>query len=100
MYREPGDPITYDMTTRLQLAAALWYGYDGKLKPHLDELLRRGGITTLFFVSPDGYAPFGGRSGQFNFQEGIISALCEIEAERYKQRYPLLAGAFKRQAVK
>ncbi len=98
MYREPGDPITYDMTTRLQLAAALWYGYDGKLKPHLDELLRRGGITTLFSVSPDGYAPFGGRSGQFNFQEGIISALCEIEAEKYKQCDPLLAGAFKRQA--
>ncbi len=40
----------------------------------------------------------GGRSGQFNFQEGIISALCEIEAERYKESDPLLAGAFKRQA--
>jgi hypothetical protein len=98
MYRDPGDPITYDITTRLQLAAALWYGYDGKLKVHIDELLRRGGLTTLLFVSPEGYAPFGGRSGQFNFQEGIISALCEIEAGRYKQSDPLLAGAFKRQA--
>ncbi|HCE44399.1 MAG TPA: hypothetical protein DET40_12700 [Lentisphaeria bacterium] len=98
MYRDPGDPITYDITTRLQLAAALWYGYDWKLRPLVDELLRRGGITTLFFVSPAGYAPFGGRSGQFNFQEGIISALCEIEAVRYKKDDPRLAGAFKRQA--
>ncbi len=98
MYRDPGDPITYDITTRLQLAAALWYGYDGKLKPHVDELLRRGGFTTLLFVSPEGYAPFGGRSGQFNFQEGIISALCEIEAGRCRHSDPRLAGAFKRQA--
>ncbi len=98
MYRDPGDPITYDITTRLQLAAALWYGYDWKLRPLVDELLRRGGITTLFFVSPCGFAPFGGRSGQFNFQEGIIAALCEIEAGRYRKNDPRLSGAFKRQA--
>ncbi|HBC89293.1 MAG TPA: hypothetical protein DCZ94_20320 [Lentisphaeria bacterium] len=98
MYRDPNDPITYDITTRLQLAAALWYGYDWKLKPLIDELLRRGGITTLIFTSPAGFAPFGGRSGQFNFQEAIIAAICEIEAGRYKQNDPRLAGAFKRQA--
>ena len=98
MYRDPNDPITYDITTRLQLAAALWYGYDWKLRPLIDELLRRGGITTLFFVSSGGFAPFGGRSGQFNFQEAIIAALCEIEAIRYKEKDPLLSGAFKRQA--
>ncbi|WP_431213920.1 hypothetical protein ACQ86N_03245 [Puia sp. P3] len=52
----------------------------------------------LHFTSPDGLAPFGGRSSQFNFQEGIIAALCELEAKRYKTTDIQLAGAFRRQA--
>jgi hypothetical protein len=98
MYRDPNDPITYDITTRLQIANALAYGYGGPLKNQLNELLRRGGLTMLFFVSPDGFAPYGGRSGQFQFQEGIIAALSELEARRYKNTNIELAGAFKRQA--
>lgn len=98
MYRDPNDPITYDITTRLQIANALTYGYNGPLKHQLDELLRRGGLTTLLFTSSDGLAPFGGRSGQFLFQEGIIAGLCELEAKRYKTTDKKLAGAFKRQA--
>ena len=98
MYRDPNDPITYDITTRLQIANALTYGYNGPLKRKLDELLRRGGLTMLLFTSPDGLAPFGGRSGQFLFQEGIIAGLCELEATRYKTTDKKLAGAFKRQA--
>lgn len=98
MYRDPGDPITYDITTRLQLAAALAWGYQGKLAPALSELLRRGGLTTLLFVSPEGFVPYGGRSAQFQYQEGITAALCEFEARRYKTINPALAGAFKRQA--
>ncbi|MGE4563569.1 MAG: hypothetical protein AB7F32_01750 [Victivallaceae bacterium] len=98
MYRDPNDPITYDITTRLQLAAALAWGYQGKLAPEISELLRRGGLTTLLFVSPGGFVPYGGRSAQFQYQEGITAALCEFEARRYKETNPTLAGAFKRQA--
>lgn len=98
MYRDPNDPITYDITTRLQIANALAYGYDGKLKDKYNELLRRGGLSMLLFISPNGVAPYGGRSGQFQFQEGIIAALSELEASRYKASNPRLAGAFKRQA--
>ncbi|HVY74028.1 MAG TPA: hypothetical protein VG890_04315 [Puia sp.] len=98
MYRDPNDPITYDITTRLQIANALVFGYDGSLRAPLNELLRRGGLTTLLFTAPDGLAPFGGRSGQFQFQEAIIAALCEFEATRYKTTDKKLAGAFKRQA--
>lgn len=98
MYRDPGDPITYDITTRLQLATALAFGYDGKLRETLDELLRRGALTMLLFLSPEGYVPYGGRSSQFHFQEAIVSALCELEARRYRTANPRLAGAFKRQA--
>jgi len=98
MYRDPNDPITYDITTRLQIANALAFGYDGRLKGQLSELLRRGGLTMLLFTSPDGYTPYGGRSGQFQFQEAIIAALSELEASRYKENDGRLAGAFKRQA--
>lgn len=98
MYRDPNDPITYDITTRLQIANALAYGYDGVLKDTYSELLRRGGLTMLLFTSPNGTAPYGGRSSQFQFQEGIIAALSELEANRYKNADKRLAGAYKRQA--
>lgn len=98
MYRDPDDPITYDITTRLQFAAAIARGYNGPLRDPLEEILRRGNQTMLFFVSPDGFVPFGGRSSQFNFQEAITSALSELEAHRYRNSDPTLAGAFKRQA--
>ncbi|MHB9025801.1 MAG: hypothetical protein ACYC7E_16810 [Armatimonadota bacterium] len=35
MYRDPNDPITYDITTRLQIAAALALGYAGPLRGDL-----------------------------------------------------------------
>jgi hypothetical protein len=98
MYRDPGDPITYDITTRLQFATALALGYEGEHREGISELLRRGGLATLLFVSPQGFAPYGGRSSQFCFQEAILSALCELEARRHRRSDPALAGAFKRQA--
>ena len=99
MYRDPGDPITYDITTRLQFATALALGgYDGEHREAIGELLRRGGLATLLFVSPQGFVPYGGRSSQFCFQEAIVSALCELEARRHRKSDPALAGAFKRQA--
>ena len=98
MYRDPNDPITYDITTRLQFATALAFEYDGPLRTDLNELLRRGALTQLLFVSPEGHVPFGGRSSQYQFQESIIAALCELEAQRYAGNDDALAGAFKRQA--
>jgi len=98
MYRDPGDPITYDLTTRLQFALALEAGAGGAHKKAFDSLLEAGGRMTLLLPSPEGLVPFGGRSSQYNFQEIIVSALCEMEANRWKQRDPRLAGAFKRQA--
>lgn len=98
MYRDPGDPITYDVTTRLQVACALAFGYAGNLRAELDDVLRRGGLTTLLFTSPEGFCPYGGRSAAFNFREAILTVLCEFEARRYKKDNPRLAGAFKRQA--
>ncbi len=98
MYRDPNDPFTYDLTTRLQITAALRSGYRGPLLGTFKELLRRGALTQLFYLSPLGLVPYGGRSSQFHFQEAIVCAICEAEAQSYATRDPALAGAFKRQA--
>lgn len=98
LYRDPNDPFTYDFTTRLQVTAALAFGYKGKLLKQYREILTKGALTTLLYMPPQGCAPFGGRSALFNFQEGIIAALCEYNANVYKTADPVLAGAFKRQA--
>jgi hypothetical protein len=98
MYRDPGDPITYDITTRLQFTIPLAYGFQSKLRDTYVELQRRGSLTALLFAEADGYVPFGGRSAGFQFQEIILSAIFELEAQRYKTTNPKLAGAFKRQA--
>ena len=98
LYRDPDDPITYDITTRLQFAAAIARGYKGPLRDLLEEILRRGNQTMLLFLSPDGFVPYGGRSSQFNSQEAMACAQAELEALRYKASDPIMAGAFKRQA--
>ena len=99
MYRDPGDPITYDITTRMQMEIALAFGYKGKIYNDLLPRLDRSMLVTLLTVAPGGQAAFGGRSSQFYFQEAILSTLCELAARRAKERGELkLAGAFKRQA--
>ncbi|MBE6367897.1 MAG: hypothetical protein E7052_08340 [Lentisphaerae bacterium] len=98
MYRDPGDPVTYDITTRLQLEAALAMGYKGIWRDGLRKILDEAMLATLLFMAPGGDVPFGGRSAHFYFREGIISALCELAASRCKTSDPKLAGAFKRQA--
>ncbi len=98
MYLEPGHPITYDITTRLQFAAAFECSYDTPLREELLSILNKADFITLLEISPGGEVPFGGRSSQFYYQEAIITALCEAAARRFKDSDPRLAGAFKRQA--
>lgn len=99
MYRDPNDPLTYDWTPRMNLSLLFAAGYKGKHASFFDEMLRRGGLTTLMYLSSTGEAPFGGRSNQQNFNEAIISVICEYEASRYKALgNEILAGAFKRAA--
>lgn len=98
MYRDPADPFTYDMTTRLQAATPLFYGLETPLRPVYEELLRRGALAQLLYSAPNGLVPFGGRSNAIHLQEAIQAALGEIEARRYRDGDPALAGAFKRQA--
>jgi hypothetical protein len=101
MYRDPGDPLTYDLTTRIHLELSLEAGA-GQTQPKLHDALNRhlmtGALSTLLLVSPDGLVPFGGRSSQYHMQEIMVALNCEMAANRWLDQDPALAGAFKRQA--
>jgi len=97
MYRDPNNPMLYDLTTRCQIQIMLEYGYRGKYYDKIDELLKKAGLYTLFMQSAAYEFPYGGRSNQFLFNEALIAANCEYEAKRYKELGDLkMAGAFKR----
>jgi hypothetical protein len=97
LYRDPGDPMTYDLVVRQQLDLMRLLGYDGPPRGWLDEVCDRGALTGLLLQSTTGQMPFGGRSNQFHFVEAHFAALCEAQARLCHGRGDeLLAGAFKR----
>ena len=99
MYRDPNEPIVYDMVTRLQLAVALYFGFDGKCRNELEEYLIKSADITLYMQSVTGEIPFGGRSNQFLHNETFYAALCEFYADLFKKRGDIKkAGMFKRAA--
>lgn len=99
MYRDPDDPMTYDLTVRQNLSLLLDTGYDGPYKAAIGEVLRRGALTMLWTVAPNALAPYGGRSNQYHHMEGMIACIAEFEAKRYAVAGDqLMAGIFKRLA--
>ena len=100
MYRDPNEPAVYDISARLQLSAALYFGYNGIYREKLDQALKKGGICTLYMQSPTGEIPYGGRSNQFLHNEAMLAGILEYEAARYHKLGNLdLAGQFKAAAV-
>ncbi|MDY3280474.1 MAG: hypothetical protein SOX25_10255 [Eubacteriales bacterium] len=96
MYRDPHEPMLYDLATRCQLAVLLHFGYSGPLADELDGYLRKAGLLTLKMQSVTGEIPFGGRSNQFLFNEAYLAAVCEFEAARYaREGDKELASQFK-----
>ncbi len=95
MYRDPNNPILYDLATRAQFAVLLFMGYDGIYRDALDDCLRRGGLLTLRMQSVTGEMAFGGRSNQYLFNEAYLASVCAFEAARYyKEGNLTLAGQF------
>ncbi len=96
MYRDPHEPMIYDITTRLQLSVPLYFGYDGPYREQVEEKIDRGALHMLKLQSVTGEVPFGGRSSQFLHNEATLAAVCEYEANRYNQKGNTeLAGQFK-----
>ncbi len=95
MYRDPNNPMLYDLATRAQFAVLLHQGYDGPYRAALDDCLCKAGLLTLRMQSVTGEIPFGGRSNQYLFNEAYLAAVCAYEARRYhKEGNPSLAGQF------
>jgi len=82
MYRDPHEPMLYDMATRVQLAILLHEGYHGRYRDAIVSELRRSEELTLKMQSVTGLLPFGGRSNQFLFNEAYLAAMCEFYAAR------------------
>lgn len=99
MYRDPDEPMAYDTVTRLQLALALYFGFDGESRYALEQELMKSADITLKLQSVTGEIPFGGRSAQFLHNEAHFAALCEYYAGIFKRSGDLnKAGQFKNAA--
>ena len=99
MYRDPNQPMLYDLTTRCQIQIMMGQGYHGKYRDEIDKNLKKAGLYTLLMQSVSYQFPYGGRSNQFLLNEVLIAANCEYEANRYFAEGNLkLAGMFKRSA--
>jgi hypothetical protein len=100
MYEDPGGPLAYDAFSRLWLGDMMACGaYDGPLAARLDEILKKGGLSSILLLSPTGEWPGGGRSSHHNWEEAEIAAICEMNAARWQKAGDArVAGAFKRAA--
>ncbi|MBE6609011.1 MAG: hypothetical protein E7633_10730 [Ruminococcaceae bacterium] len=101
MYRDPNNPMVYDLVPRGLLSVLLNFGYKGRYYSEIDEALRKSGLLTLKMQSVTGEIPFGGRSNQFPHNEAHLLIVFEYEAKRYaREGNTALASQFKRGAEK
>ncbi|MGM9682167.1 MAG: hypothetical protein ACI3XQ_01065 [Eubacteriales bacterium] len=96
MYRDPNQPMVYDLVTRGIFSLLLHFGYRGKFYGQIDAVLKKAGLYTLKMQSVTGEIPYGGRSNQFLFNEALPAIIFEYEAKRYAGEGDLhLAQKFK-----
>ena len=97
MYRDPNNPMVYDLVPRGLFSILLSFGYNGKYYNEIDDCLKKAGLLTLKMQSVTGEIPYGGRSNQFMHNEAHLAIIYEFEAKRYaKEGNMLLASQFKR----
>ena len=100
MYKEPNQPMVYDIVTRGLFALLLRYGYRGEYFERWDDALRRSGLVTLKMLSVTGELPYGGRSNQFLHNEAHVAVVLEHEAARYAKLGDMKTASKFRGAVK
>ena len=83
MYRDPFQPMVYDLVTRLQFAEILDDGFSGPSRCELERLMDISAEPTLKMLSACGEIPYGGRSNQFLHNNAFYCALCEWYAVRF-----------------
>lgn len=96
MYRDPNEPMVYDLATRGLVSIMFHFGYRGKYHDIWDKHLETAGLKTLNMISVTGELPYGGRSNQFLHNEAHCAFVMEYEAGRYARLGNMkLAGQFK-----
>ena len=96
LYKDPGNPMLYDLVERALFVILLHFGYRGKYYKQIDDILKKAALHTLRMQSVTGELPYGGRSMQFLHNEPTMSSIFEYEANRYKKEGDLkTAGIFK-----
>lgn len=96
MYRDPNNPMLYDLTVRMHLALMLQTGYQGAIVKDIKDILSKSAMTTLFYSSTNYIFPYGGRSNGYHMNEALLASLSEYYAQVfYDQEDIKLAGAFK-----
>ena len=100
MYRDPNQPMVYDLVTRLQFAQILDDGFAGSSRKELERLMDLSAEPTLKMLSVCGEIPYGGRSNQFLHNNTFYSALCEWYAARFARNGDMArASEFRRAAA-
>ena len=100
MYRDPHEPMVYDLVSRGLFCVLLHFGYDGAYRELIDAAQKKAGLLTLKMQSVTGELPYGGRSAQFMHNEAQIALNLEFEANRYKREGNMaLASLFKARAA-
>ncbi len=100
MYRDPHEPMVYDLVSRGLFCVLLHFGYDGVYRELLDASLRRAALLTLKMQSVSGEIAYGGRSAQFPHNEAHLAVVFEFEANRYhREGNEALASLFKARAA-
>ena len=95
-YRDPMEPMVYDLVTRGLFAVLLDQGYRGKYREIWESALEESAIPTLRMQSVTGEIAYGGRSNQFIHNEAHLVILLEYYAKYFAKKGDLsLAGKFK-----
>lgn len=83
MYKDPCNPMVYDLVTRGLFAILLDQGYEGKYRKEWEEALEETAWPTLMMQSVSGEIPYGGRSNQFLHNEAHLALLLEYYAKLF-----------------
>lgn len=101
LFRDPGDPMLYDLMVRQNFTELLAHGYDGQWQSRLETALERAGMLTLATLAPTGFAPPGGRSNLLLHNEAMLCAVCEFQARHWSRSGRTeVAAAFREAALR
>ncbi len=96
MYRDPHEPMVYDIVPRKIFAMMLYFGYDGNYRDAITEVVEKSADITLKMQSVTGELAFGGRSNQFLHNEAWLCAMFEFYAWHFAKKGEISrAGEFK-----